>query len=75
MCSICSFHEKRTSEVKLPLLERVEVREGVVDEIRRQAHHLGRLLAHDHLLLLLPLFLFSVWFWFVLVVGMFLLDS
>lgn len=39
-CSICPFH-KRTSEVKLPLLQRVEVRERVLDEIRRHAHHLG----------------------------------
>lgn len=39
-CSTCPFR-KRTSEVQLPLFERVEVREGVLDEIRRHAHHLG----------------------------------
>lgn len=36
MCSICSF--QRTSEIQLPLLERVEVGQGVVDEVCREPH-------------------------------------
>lgn len=33
--SVVSVLSKRTSEVKLSLLERVEVREGILNEIRR----------------------------------------
>lgn len=36
-CSICSF-QKRTSEVQLALLERVEVGQGVPDELRGEPH-------------------------------------
>lgn len=37
-CSICSFHTKRTSEIKLSLLERVQVGERALDELRREPH-------------------------------------
>lgn len=36
-CSICPFR-KRTSEIQFPLLQRVEVGEGVVDELRGEPH-------------------------------------
>ena len=38
MCSVVSALFKRTSEIQLPLLERVEVGEGVVDEVCREPH-------------------------------------
>ena len=43
MCSICSFH-KRTSEIKLSLLERVEIGQGITDEVGREPHLERRLL-------------------------------
>lgn len=38
MCSAVSALFKRTSEIQLPLLERVQVGEGVVDEVCREPH-------------------------------------
>lgn len=43
MCSVVSALFKRTSEIQLPLLERVEVGQGVVDEVCREPHFGGGL--------------------------------
>lgn len=37
-CVVSALFKKRTSEVQLALLERVEVGEGVVDEVCREPH-------------------------------------